>query len=1032
MAQKKIINISSGIYTREIDLTVIQQNAGTFAGACLGLMEKGPAFQIITSANFDERTLRMGGLNPSFKSSYSAYEFLEQANNYKEVRILGLEGYNEEIQMIGNQNQGGYDKAFAIMYDFPSHPASPAGTLLEILDIVTNNTTTVVITADAQTVDNTFVDGDTVIIDGVTGVLECNGQFIVNNVVNTPGVNVVFEITIATPTSATWTGGGSVKARKPLIAAQETIACILKPRRISFTQYAEIDYVQISDTAQQDGTQGCTDDIFLMTIYYKGDQLVYTPKTVKCSLRPESNQYIANVFGLDPRDATKLQGGVAPLWVEFIWPSIEHKLSATGIKGYYYPGDLVGQPDRVTLNLVKGNITIQKNFTYPSYHISDINGVVITPTDVTFKVDTNHGFIINNPITLSNITGVIVGTEPIDGNWLIKAIPAPNQFTIKDLNGNTPIASGTFVPNPTAFVKKTFIPTWEKEVMNLGGYQEEIEFQTPITPWFISDFDSNGEVKRLFRLWSISDGESANTEIKFEITNINPDGNLGKGSFDILVRNFTDYDDKNREVYEAFANLTMDPKSSNYILRRIGDGEEFGLQSHFFFVELYKEDIIPSDALPYGIEGYPNINGIKAPDVLWTVNYDLSKPNTRQYLGLPNNDINMLEAVTRDNLSFKNLINYDAAVGIGFHLNPQMIDGTSPIYPILSAKYKLVEKSAYYVSNTNTTPVTGLNKSKRMKYVINLFGGFDGFNVYSQRKWDDTTSKDYEALIMGIEVLNDPESLDADFSVIITPDFDFQNHSAATEAVLDMVENGRGDALYIFDFDYGYTTGFYPEIVPNDAKIALNASNMKSSFAAVYYPDWQFEDTINNINPWVPPSILAFATIAYTATNENVFQPPAGSLRTVTQNLVRTRKRMKLSDREILKSANINPITVFPGSGYEITESRTTQKVFSARSFVHNRLLLGYAKKALNQTLRPILQQLNSGKALKDLLLDTVEPIFARIKRDNGLEDFKISINDDPNDRTTIYGKIEIIPLYPVERIIMDFVLKNGTFTFNQ
>ena len=40
MATKPITNISSGIYTREIDLTIQTAAAGTFAGGAIGLTSK--------------------------------------------------------------------------------------------------------------------------------------------------------------------------------------------------------------------------------------------------------------------------------------------------------------------------------------------------------------------------------------------------------------------------------------------------------------------------------------------------------------------------------------------------------------------------------------------------------------------------------------------------------------------------------------------------------------------------------------------------------------------------------------------------------------------------------------------------------------------------------------------------------------------------------------------------------------------------------------------------------------------------------
>src|ERR1035437_9230876 len=174
----------------------------------------------------------------------------------------------------------------------------------------------------------------------------------------------------------------------------------------------------------------------------------------------------------------------------------------------------------------------------------------------------------------------------------------------------------------------------------------------------------------------------------------------------------------------------------------------------------------------------------------------------------------------------------------------------------------------------------------------------------------------------------------------------------------------RGDALYIPDFSCFVVVFFL-----------LSFSNLIICAAAFFFPWLQIADPINKINIWLPPSLLALGTITYTAMNENVWQPPGGAIRTVTNNLVRSRRRLKIDDRETLKHGLINPITLFPGSGYEITEVRTTQEVFSALSMINNRLLLCYAKKVLNQVLRPLLFQMN-GEVTKDAFLTTVRPIF--------------------------------------------------------
>lgn len=912
MAVRKITNISSGVYTREIDLTLAIQAAGTFAGAAIGLTEKGPAFEVMVSSSFDERRLRLGDLNPNFPTSYYALEFLEQAQNYKEVRILGLEGYKDS-------------KGFVILYDIPGGSSAPA----------------------------------------VIGV-------------------------------------------SPVIADLETLAVVLKPRRSDIIG----DPNKVANRVEVLSSPTPTDELFTLLITLVDTTTV----TVQCSLRPDAKEYISKVFGEDPRDKTLVQGQASPLWVEFVLPSVKTKTSAAGIPAYFYPGQAIAQ---TSLNLISGDMTIDEGFLYPTTAISNVTA---TLSNVIVDIGTPPGGL-TPPINTGDLIDIsgVVGTgnmSAVNSTWQVGTIVG-NTFHILDPVTAAEITtiSGSYTSGGT--VRLHYSITWEGEVLELGGSTTEIPFQTPITPWFVSDFDVNGEVKRLFRFFSISDGESANTEIKVEIRNLNPAGNNGKGSFDVIVREFSDREDGQEVVLEGFTNLTMDPANANYIVKRIGDGENFELQSRFLFIDLNTDDVLSNDLMPYGVEGFPNITGIKMPDLVWTTNYNFGKSLNKQVLGLANNATNMFVPVTRDNLSFKNVSDVAAATGIGFHLNPLNNLVFNP------ALWSVVNQEVYQVNPpTNTNTVTPTVKVQRSHFVVDFYGGFDAFNVYAQRDWNTTTSFDFQAFQIAVDTLNDPESIDADFSVLVTPDINFQDHPAAAETVLEMVQT-RGDALYIFDFRYD------TEASAQSAADDLNFSNMKSSFAATYFPHVQIEDTVNNINVWLPPSIISLATIASTATNEQVWQPPAGSLRTVTQHLIRTRKRMRLADREILKGANIDPITLFPGSGFEITESRTTQDFLSALSFIHNRLLLGFAKKALNQTLRPLLHQLN-GQFTKNAFVNTVTPIFDRIKKLNGVEDFKVVVLSTSDDRTTLNGQIEIVPLYPVERIIVDFVLNNSGVQFTQ
>lgn len=908
---------SSGVYFREVDLTVVSRATGGFSAALIGLTEKGPAFDITNSATYDDRAFRLGELNPKFVSSYYARQYLEQARNFKEVRILGLEGYSD--------NAG-----FAIALDVPG--SSPA----------------------------------------------------------VPGISA-------------------------LQLGSESLMCVLKKRKTTVTGRADVTSVAIeavtyTDPVSNVSVTAANDYLFGLRINYADS----TNELVIASLRPESNDYILNKFGKDPLDSPLIRSNIASLWIDFIIPSVKWRPTLTSTLGYYLPGSTVSQS---TLPLMVGNISFGTNITLQSASITNVTSSL---TDVTVELGTDvTAWLANGDyVQIQNVSGT--GNITVVNNiWKVDSVTlvaGKTQFKLLDKTTNLPlIIQGpiTFsnTNNPTAAEYAN--PTWEGEVLDFS----ELAYQTPLTPWIVSDGDVNGDFKRLFRFWSISDGKSANTETKIEIKDIDPSGNNGKGSFSLVVRKWDDRDDTNQVKLETFSNLNLDPKDDNYILRRIGNGEDFALRSKFVLIEMNFDEEIPATSLPWGCFGYPNVTGSKFTDVKWTLDYSKIQPVAKQTLGLANNAINMFRSVSPDQLSFKRSV---GTIGKGFHLNP---NNNTAFATAQSSLFNFAPPTIYV--DVNNKVVLPTEKVRRNKFVVDFYGGFDGWNVYSKRTWGDITSKDYEALTYAVEILRDKESLDTDFTVLVTPDLSFDLHAAACDYVLDMVRD-RGDALYIPDQSYDSTADVYTAVD------LITNSNMKSNSVATYFPYCQIEDTINKTNVWVPPSIIALGTITYVANNEQVWQPPGGAIRTVTNNLVRTRKRLKLPDRELLKQANINPITQFPGSGYEITEVRTTQEYFSALSFIHNRLLLCYAKKVLNQTLRPLLFQLNS-QVSRDAFLMTVRPIFDRIKKLNGVEEYAVDIVDRPelNDRTTLYGRITIVPLYPIERIVIDFVLQDSGVSFN-
>lgn len=96
-------------------------------------------------------------------------------------------------------------------------------------------------------------------------------------------------------------------------------------------------------------------------------------------------------------------------------------------------------------------------------------------------------------------------------------------------------------------------------------------FSNARTPWIVSQ-RFGGNVINLFRLHSLDDGSGLSEKLKFSIENIAPSSDPADkyGTFDLVLRELLDRDD-NPRVVEAFRGITLDPGSTRYIAKVVGD-----------------------------------------------------------------------------------------------------------------------------------------------------------------------------------------------------------------------------------------------------------------------------------------------------------------------------------------------------------------------------------------------------------------------------------------------------------------------------
>jgi len=645
--------------------------------------------------------------------------------------------------------------------------------------------------------------------------------------------------------------------------------------------------------------------------------------------------------------------------------------------------------------------------------------------------------------TKKNYIESVLGLSPEDGN---------SELFVGDLYTNCLIDlnnAGKVRGLKTTFVR---IPT------NLENYQSQWSWAE--TPWVLSQLQGTN-LKRLFKFRTISDGDNANKDVKFSIINIKPDS----GTFDLLVRNYYDTDE-NPSIVEKFSRLSMDPTSNGYIARRIGtlDGE-FPLKSKYIMVVMGDENTETS--FPAGFEGVTTRDYVGEnrtalpPQIEYNTEYQTGISNgklRRTYLGLSSKI-----GVDQDFFTFKGssqtIPNYNGEYWTGktdgFHLDVNangaeidLSDG-SVYVPELQ-----VGVSAFTTDNSlENGPYERLSARK---FTFTSYGGFDGWDIYRESRtngdsytingtdgkqgeivntfYPSTTSEgdigntsDYYSFLNGIYTYNNPESVN--INVFASPGLDIIDQTSLVENAIDMIETDRADSLYIIttpDVDSGGEP-----MSADDAVAFVEDSAIDSNYSATYWPWLQMNDTENNQYVWLPPTLEVVRNIALT---DNVAFPwfASAGLNRGTTNAIKARVKLTLDQRDTLYEGRINPMATFSDVGVVIWGNKTLQEKETALNRINVRRLLLQARKLISAVSIRLLFEQND-EVVRNQFLSLVNPILDNIRKERGLTDFRVVLDDTPEsiDRNELNGRIFIKPTRTLEYINIEFNITNTGANFD-
>lgn len=581
----------------------------------------------------------------------------------------------------------------------------------------------------------------------------------------------------------------------------------------------------------------------------------------------------------------------------------------------------------------------------------------------------------------------------------------------------------------------------------------QVQYQPAVTPWVVSELRGTN-LLRLFRLWTISDGDAANNQFKISIKNIKPDDK----EFDVEIRAYGDTDAK-PVVFERFTRCSMNPTSGNFISKRIGtlDGE-FASRSNYVLVQL-EEDSDTSDAFPAGFVGFPvrdyteaSNPSVQTPNIEYKRSYTAFENKRKSYLGLSNT-----KGIDQDFFDYKgkpDSTTQDIWTGMtkGFHMDVDatgatidnvkiVIDASGNTY---SPIFEFETGNAKFRNDTDIA-TTDYAKVYARKFTFAPYGGFDGWDKYRTRRTnrdgyqfggtkatlglvseafkakaisngDSGNNSDYYAYLEAIWSMKNPEAVN--INVLTTPGIDTFENTNLIEETIEMVEQDRADSLYIATTPDTDASGI--ALLPEDVVDQLD-SEFDSNYTATYWPWIQVNDSENNVYIYMPSTRDVVRNIALT---DNIAFPwfAVAGVQRGDVDAIKARVKLTQTDRDTLYDGRINPIATFASEGVKIWGNKTMQIKESALNRINVRRLLLQARKLISAVSIRLLFEQNDD-VVRNQFLSLVNPILDNIRSERGLTDFRVVLDNDPEsiDRNELNGKIYLKPTRALEFISVEF-----------
>jgi hypothetical protein len=870
MATNSKVFVSPGVYTSEVDLSFVAQSVGVTTLGIVGETLIGPAFEPIFIRNFDEFQTVFGGTSPEkfinttipkYEAAYIAQAYLQQSNQLFVTRILGLSGYDAgpswSVTTVAN-----VDPSTVGLWCLSSvtSTATCETTCVDYYDEVysipftgcNNDISTISYLSSFPSEIQDILYQQYEQFNGGTSTLDDNIRSLIFDVITSSNPFVAEDEFISyfgsiptndydVLTNAGWTASTNVFG-VPSVSLDDTN--LLSPLNDAW-------YYALFNTTGNTNYSG-----YSFFTYVSG--LTLSPITTTTTIVPSTTTTTTNPCVTPVPTTSTTTTTTLP---------VNCYSGNLLLKVYYYTGTSYSDYDNVVVGTLRSRgVATYVNSTNPAYSVTGI-------TDVTLNMTGQYSGVLKNPYSTFGVNVV----DKFGTSYFFET-----SFTQNDPEYWSKVFGVTNFQKPRievpVFAEENFQSwlnfAWRKGYIkglnpnlisldsaqsgdpdSIGWYLDK--WQTPNSPFVVSELRGN-KVYDLFRFYTISDGDGANTLIKISIVN-QTYSNL---TFDVLIRDYFDTD-ANPVVLEKFTNCTMDPGQNNFIANKIGtlDGE-YMLNSKYVMVEMSED--APIDALPCGFNGFNfrNYAGAQSPfpiikgkydfpgEVIYNPPFGLSSGNDnalvspgdnvrRTYLGISNSygwDPAYFEYVGKRNpinsCDIEGLpFNYRSA---GFHMDVNASGLTIGPEFSTSGDPRFICGNSPFITEPEL-PTNAYYRLFARKFTLLVQGGFDGWDIY--REWrtnedrfqigrsgylngacpstrypnatgwgafkeislgDGTqnfANTDYYAYLLGQQTFANPEA--TNINVFVTPGIDYVNNSNLVEDAVQMIEFNRADSLYV-------------------------------------------------------------------------------------------------------------------------------------------------------------------------------------------------------------------------------------------